>query len=259
MVIILENNILSNLVVLSVQGANRVYAKVNTKTARENRNLWGIAMKPKGYTEYVCKGKSIISDNQHITLLSKGSCYSWESFGGECLMIEFDANIESDMLYSFNINESTRIVSLFNSIERNRTKNGLEIKNIKYLYEILTILLESNTKEYIPTEKANIIAPAVDYITKNFSNPEINLELLSEISGVSYVYFRKLFTKIHGVPPMKYLHILRMNKAADIFKSDYNSIESVAYSVGYNSVYHFSKMFKFYFGISPSNYQKCKL
>lgn len=252
----MDKNILSNLVILSVQGANRIYAKTNSKTVRENRNLWGLAIKIKGHTEYISNGKAIISDNQHITLLPKGSSYSWESFGGECLMIEFEANIEGQMLYSFNISDCARIVSLFNNIERNRTKGGPEIKNIKNLYDILTILLESSAKEYIPTEKAGIIAPAVDYITKNFRNPDISVPLLSEISGVSCVYFRKLFTKIYGVPPMKYVQILRMNKAADIFKSDYNSIESVAYSLGYNSVYHFSKMFKNYFGVSPSNYQK---
>ena len=41
-----------------------------------------------------------------------------------------------------------------------------------------------------------------------------------------------------------------------ILKSDYDTIEQVALSVGYNSIYHFSKMFKLYTGKSPLEYGK---
>ncbi|MBQ2704787.1 MAG: helix-turn-helix transcriptional regulator, partial [Clostridia bacterium] len=41
-----------------------------------------------------------------------------------------------------------------------------------------------------------------------------------------------------------------------ILHSDYESVEQVAFSVGYNSIYHFSKMFKLYTGKSPSEYAK---
>ena len=37
---------------------------------------------------------------------------------------------------------------------------------------------------------------------------------------------------------------------------NYDKIEQVALSVGYNSIYHFSKMFKVYTGINPSEYAK---
>ena len=53
---------------------------------------------------------------------------------------------------------------------------------------------------------------------------------------------------------MEYLHMLRMKKAAEMLKTDYDSIDSISISVGYNSIYHFSKMFKKHFGISPSKY-----
>ena len=140
--------------------------------------------------------------------------------------------------------------------KRNHAQNGLEIKTFKFVYEILTIILEHNQKEYFPTTKTNRILPAIEYITKNFNSTNFNCETLSNLCGISNVYFRKLFTDIYKIPPMDYVHRLRMNKACEILKSDYNTIESVAYSVGYNSVYHFSKMFKTYFSVSPSEYAK---
>jgi phosphoglycerol transferase MdoB-like AlkP superfamily enzyme len=48
----------------------------------------------------------------------------------------------------------------------------------------------------------------------------------------------------------------RLNKAKAILLSDYETIEQVSISVGYNSIYHFSKMFKKYVGINPSEYAK---
>ena len=45
-------------------------------------------------------------------------------------------------------------------------------------------------------------------------------------------------------------------KAKAILRSDFETIEQVALSVGYNSIYHFSKMFKVYSGISPLEYSK---
>jgi AraC-like DNA-binding protein len=58
------------------------------------------------------------------------------------------------------------------------------------------------------------------------------------------------------MPPIRYLHDYRVQRAKDILSSDYDSVTQVAESVGYNSVYHFSKMFRLYTGISPTEYAK---
>ena len=67
-----------------------------------------------------------------------------------------------------------------------------------------------------------------------------------------------MFFKVYGASPIHYLSEFRIKKAKSILKSDYDSIEQVAQSVGYNSIYHFSKMFKQYVGVSPTEYAKLK-
>ena len=118
------------------------------------------------------------------------------------------------------------------------------------------ILAKSTSKEPIHPKKHQILYPAIKYISENYFDGNITNASLAEICGISTVYFRKTFESVYGISPIKYLHNFRIEKAKAILHSDYESIEQVARSVGYNSIYHFSKMFKQYTGKSPSEYAK---
>ena len=56
------------------------------------------------------------------------------------------------------------------------------------------------------------------------------------------------------MPPIRYLNMIKIEKAKGLLISDYSTIEDVAESVGYGNVYHFCKMFKQMTGISPGKY-----
>ncbi|MBQ8741562.1 MAG: AraC family transcriptional regulator [Clostridia bacterium] len=101
----------------------------------------------------------------------------------------------------------------------------------------------------------------VDYIDKALNI--INSEYMSDLSvqsiadkiGLERTYFSNLFKMRVGISPKRYLLKTRMEQAA-VFLKDYGySVSVTALSVGYSDVYTFSKMFKKYFGISPT---KCK-
>ncbi|MBR3941740.1 MAG: helix-turn-helix transcriptional regulator, partial [Clostridia bacterium] len=51
-----------------------------------------------------------------------------------------------------------------------------------------------------------------------------------------------------------YTHNIRIEKAKEMLKSDYGTISDIAQSVGYPSIYDFSRAFKKHTGISPSKY-----
>ena len=117
-------------------------------------------------------------------------------------------------------------------------------------------LAKASSKDYIPKGKQALLQPATDYLSEHYFDPAITNDRLAAMCGISTVYFRKSFEAVHGMPPMRYLHGLRIQKAKDILASDYGAISQVAESVGYGSVYHFSKMFRIYTGVSPTEYVK---
>lgn len=252
----MDNTFLSNLSVRSIVSANRIYTQKNISTTKKDRTFWGISIKVDGSTKYTCNGEETISKPQNVVILPKGASYYWKSSGGECLLIDFEADATADRIMSFQINDNFKIVDLFNKIESLLILKPAfyKMKSLQLLYKLLLLLLESENKKYIPSKKTEKIMPAVNYIVQHYDDSEITGEFLSSLCNISYTYFRKIFTETYGCAPMEYLNMLRMKKASQMLSTDYNSIESISISVGYNSIYHFSKMFKKHFGVSPSKF-----
>ena len=248
----------ANITITKVFSANRlINSPVGITTYRHNRNGWAVTLKLTGKTIYTVGRKTVISDSLHPVILPKGSDYSWIcKEPGECLMIEFEADAERNTLIPFEISDNSAIVNAFSKIERslNKRKPYYQLECYNQLYEILLFLAKSVTKEPTHPKKYKILHPAIKYISENYFDGNITNTSLAELCGISTVYFRKTFKSVYGISPIKYLHDFRIKKAKAILLSDYESIEQVALSVGYNSIYHFSKMFKTYTGTNPSEY-----
>ena len=122
---------------------------------------------------------------------------------------------------------------------------------------MLLLLLGTQRKAYADASQRQKIAPALDYISKNY-NAAIKNDTLAALCGISTVYFRKLFLRITGTSPITYIHNLRIAKAKKMLQSDYDTLGEIAVSLGYPDIYTFSKTFKRQTGLSPTQYIKTK-
>ncbi len=96
----------------------------------------------------------------------------------------------------------------------------------------------------------------IDYLNKNYEH-KISLDQIATNMYLSPVYISKIFKEKTGDSPINYLIRIRLEKAKELLSSDRNtSIREIALKVGYEDVYHFSKLFKKHFGISPLTYRK---
>lgn len=108
---------------------------------------------------------------------------------------------------------------------------------------------ESYNKNYV-------VKKIISYLNENFAC-KISLDQIAQNLYLSPVYISKLFKEQTGESPINYLIKIRLDKAKEILENEsHGSIRSVANQVGYEDVYHFSKLFKKYYGISPLNYSK---
>ena len=254
------NSILSNLIVNKIFTASTMYNKENVENRRNNRERWAIILKYEGETVYFSRGKQYLSNANNIVILPKGVSYKWRcTRSGHYSVIEFDSESESEEILSFSLKSSEKILKLFKNLELKRMQNkeNAELESMKDVYTVLSMLAAAEPKKYQPAEKHVQIDEWDNEVVQNY-NIKIRNDELAALTGVSTVYFRKLFTEVMGQSPIDYIQSLRIQKAKEMLQSDYGSITDVASALGYQSIYDFSRAFKKRVGMSPIQYKKRK-
>lgn len=96
----------------------------------------------------------------------------------------------------------------------------------------------------------------LEYINKNYSD-NLNLTLLSNIFYISPSHISRLFKKHMGTTTISYIHDVRIKKALELLKKEFN-IKEIAELVGYTSLNNFYKYFKLHTGTTPAKYVQGK-
>jgi len=81
---------------------------------------------------------------------------------------------------------------------------------------------------------------------------KITLAGLARRSNISVPHLSCEFKKQFGVSPIRYVISLRMGRAAYLLHDRNRSITEIAEAVGYEDLFHFSRLFKKHHGVSPS-------
>lgn len=95
----------------------------------------------------------------------------------------------------------------------------------------------------------------VDFIGKHLDD-ELTLEGLSPIACFSKFHFHRLFTAYTGLSLQQYIRWLRLKRAAhQLIVEKRTPIIDIALSAGFESHESFTRAFKHYCGLSPSNFR----
>lgn len=94
-----------------------------------------------------------------------------------------------------------------------------------------------------------------EYIQKEF-NHKHTLESLGEKFHLNPNYICNLFSKHYNTTLTRYLTEIRMNYALEKMKNTSKSYKEIAIECGYTDYYYFSKVFKSFYGASPTKYVK---
>lgn len=95
-----------------------------------------------------------------------------------------------------------------------------------------------------------------EVITKNLANPFFTIEDFAEQMSLGRTILYRKVKGVTGYAPKEYLRIMRMKKAAELLLRPGANVSEVAYAVGLNDPFYFSKCFKQQFGVSPSVFRK---
>ncbi|MCH4887950.1 response regulator [Acidaminobacter sp. JC074] len=119
-----------------------------------------------------------------------------------------------------------------------------------YSTDLLSIGLENRKKNNLkPVEEAKKIIQA------SFSK-QVSLEWIASQVGFNPSYFSTLFKRETGQKLIDYLTQVRMDEAKRLLSDGQVKIGEIGMMCGYLDNKHFSKQFKKYTGLSPSQYKK---
>lgn len=105
-------------------------------------------------------------------------------------------------------------------------------------------------------KQADLMIRAKRFILDNYANPELTLKSVADFAGLNEKYFSTRFTSKEGVTFSNYLTGVRIRKARELMETTDLKIYEISQSVGYNSVEHFTRVFKKMCGVSPGSWRK---
>ena len=94
------------------------------------------------------------------------------------------------------------------------------------------------------------IQKVFEYITQNLTKG-IKIKELADILNMSERGFRKYFKDFTGKSPKKYIEEKILISAQELIHNTDLSVKEIAFSLGYNDPYYFSRAYKKFYGMSP--------
>jgi AraC-like DNA-binding protein len=133
------------------------------------------------------------------------------------------------------------------------------------IYEMAVFLLRElpeNHQESLDVTMRNpkheIIERVFAQIHKNYSDSNLNLKNVADMSALSKFYFTRFFKKYAGQTFHSYLVSIRVAHAEEMLLESNMTIMDIAIRCGFGSKETFNRLFKLHTGIPPSLYRSEK-
>lgn len=135
-----------------------------------------------------------------------------------------------------------------------------DLKREGYLFMFLSALIHEkhdiiqNEEEVHDYPVHVYVEHALEFIEHNYEK-NIKVNDIANYIGISRNYLTNVFKKSLNVSPQEYLVNYRLDKACGLLKTTSLPVNNIASKIGYDDPLTFSKVFKNFYGISPSTYR----
>ena len=134
---------------------------------------------------------------------------------------------------------------------------GLEIGADAYITKPFSVgILKSFPVNCTNTLDWKFIASVKECIEKNMGDPDFNVEMLSSRHHMSRTSFFNKLKVLTGYAPADYIRMIRLQHAAKLLKQGEYTITEIADMIGFSDAKYFREVFKKYYNVSPSQFNK---
>lgn len=193
----------------------------------------------------------------------KHSYYLTKLGFAEKYWFHFDLRIAQGNYFDFlkipkikHIGRDSALDGLFEGIIAADSHNPRErLRASSALLDLVSLYIGDAEYISVENEKPDETDRVINYIKKNY-HESFTLSGLSDIANLSPNYLEKKFKERTGLPPLKYINALRLERAKFLLEHSQKSVAEIMEEVGFWDASHFSKLFKSETGYSPTKFRK---
>jgi DNA-binding response OmpR family regulator len=136
-----------------------------------------------------------------------------------------------------------------------RVRNLLESR--KRMQERLGKQLHLNPQE-IPVNSPDerFLNRVLSIMEAQLANADFDVEVFSREIGLSRTHLHRKLTALTGQAPNEFIRTFRLKRAARLLEQQHGNVSEIAYSVGFSTLNYFTKCFKDFYGVTPTEYSR---
>ncbi|KRF42246.1 AraC family transcriptional regulator [Paenibacillus sp. Soil787] len=106
------------------------------------------------------------------------------------------------------------------------------------------------------SKNSKTIEKVVEYINEHYTDPNLSVDMLSNLIGLTASYVRKLFKDEMGKSVAEYMAELRFHKAQELLLKTDHPAKKVGEMVGFDNTSYFYVSFKKHVGMTPDHFRR---
>ena len=183
----------------------------------------------------------------------------WIHFGGEKsrhFKMFFKRIIKLKSCSNSRIDDRIYLFSeILTALELGFSKERIEFANLALQSLLASFFYIDTYRASKGHQSSNPVEQAVFFMKKNL-HQSIKVKDIAEHVQLSESHFSKLFRNKTGSAPMDYFIDLKMQEAIRLLSNQSMRIKEVAFSLGYNDPFYFSRIFTKHIGVNPTSFLK---
>jgi AraC-like DNA-binding protein len=139
---------------------------------------------------------------------------------------------------------------------------GYELSVKSRLFRMLTLLIRGSASrgQTVKNYRSRMrqlerFTPVLAFIEDHFQE-DLSVELLARKAGLSRFHFSRLFKQLTDRSVTEYVNDMRLRRAEYLLYNTQLTVSEIALAVGYRDIYYFSRMFKKWRCVPPSDIRR---
>jgi AraC family transcriptional regulator, arabinose operon regulatory protein len=185
----------------------------------------------------------------------------WIHFGGDSLAAFNKTHAVEKHFKPYHVKNNVQTLTIFSkmykALQLGYSIDNLLFANMCFTHFLTLFIYNARHFDAVDEGKPDCVDSAILHM-RNHIDENISLGDLSKQYHYSVSRFSNLFRQKTGYAPIDYFLQMKMQKACQQLDFTTDSIKTIAFSMGFDDPYYFSKRFKTIIGVSPKKYRAIK-